>query len=431
MPSRLSAALVLLMLSCSAALYAAEIEDFIARGDYRGAYELAQKQAPLREGDSDFDYLYALAALESGHADEAVFALERVVANRPGDHRARLELARALFMIGDYPSAAQQFRMVRDTDPPENVALRIDGFLQQIALREQARRYQLDGNLQIALGHDDNINSATSNSEIRVPALGIVQLSEDASRQQDDFSEVLANGYAARMLNKKDRLFLSAAASARDHRNSDTFDTISYSLGVGYQGERSGFHIKVPLQRDTLYVGNDKVRDVNKIGIEVVMDSKPWLAPHYYLQFGNLDYAAQTDRNARYYLSGAGISANIAGTTNISLSTFFGNEGMDDSAADHFGRRYFGARAALNQGLGRNHRLYLNLSWQSSGYHAVYPAFGITRSDEFYQAVAGWRWKTGRHLALRTEIQYYDNQSNIALFDYDRTQIMASLEAGL
>ena len=40
------------------------------------------------EGDGNFDYIYGVAAIDTGHASEGVFALERVLIQFPGDSKA-------------------------------------------------------------------------------------------------------------------------------------------------------------------------------------------------------------------------------------------------------------------------------------------------------------------------------------------------------
>src|SRR5436190_22058297 len=58
------------------------------------AYALLAPLQSERAGEADFDYLLALAALDSGKPAEAVFALERFLAANPDHGPARLEWAR-------------------------------------------------------------------------------------------------------------------------------------------------------------------------------------------------------------------------------------------------------------------------------------------------------------------------------------------------
>ena len=68
------------------------------------AFDLLSPLEATRAGDPDFDAALGIAANEVGQFARAVFALERVLATQPENARARAELARALFAIGDTAS---------------------------------------------------------------------------------------------------------------------------------------------------------------------------------------------------------------------------------------------------------------------------------------------------------------------------------------
>ena len=66
-----------------------------------------------RAGNPDFDYLLGIAALDSGHGERAVFALERVLAVQPSNALARAEIARAYLFIGEKDTARREFENVK------------------------------------------------------------------------------------------------------------------------------------------------------------------------------------------------------------------------------------------------------------------------------------------------------------------------------
>ena len=57
------------------------------------AYELLLPLEAQRAGDPAFDYLLGIAALDSGHRERAIFALERVLAVQPDNALARFEMS--------------------------------------------------------------------------------------------------------------------------------------------------------------------------------------------------------------------------------------------------------------------------------------------------------------------------------------------------
>jgi hypothetical protein len=65
------------------------------------AYQLLVQYEINWSGEDAFDYLFGVAALDSGHAGDAIFSLQRLVARQPDFSGARLELARAYYDVGD------------------------------------------------------------------------------------------------------------------------------------------------------------------------------------------------------------------------------------------------------------------------------------------------------------------------------------------
>src|SRR3546814_15830859 len=80
-----------------------------------------------RAGDPDFDYIYGLAAADSGKPAEAIIAFQRVLAVQPDNALARAELARAHALAGDIDTARAHFDpVVQDPSLPDPVRQRFD-----------------------------------------------------------------------------------------------------------------------------------------------------------------------------------------------------------------------------------------------------------------------------------------------------------------
>ena len=65
------------------------------------AYDLLQTFEDELAGNTEYDYLYGVAALDSGEPRKAIFAFQRAVMTDPNFAGARMELARAYFEIGE------------------------------------------------------------------------------------------------------------------------------------------------------------------------------------------------------------------------------------------------------------------------------------------------------------------------------------------
>ena len=94
------------------------LKQLVAAGNNQAAWSQAQAMRNQWESDTAFDTLYGSLALANGKPHEAVFALERVIVQEPGNVQARFYLAKAYFESGDKENAQTQFLAVRNSNPP-------------------------------------------------------------------------------------------------------------------------------------------------------------------------------------------------------------------------------------------------------------------------------------------------------------------------
>jgi tetratricopeptide (TPR) repeat protein len=186
------------LLFASAHLLAAEdqspvpaMEALVTQEQYQQAFALGQENLNEWEGDPDFDYIFGLAALESGDANDSFFALEKVAATATDSGLralARLELARAYFVTNNLTAPEKLFNAVLATNPPPNVQQNIQFFLQLIAARQNAQTPTLNWTVSPVIGSDSNANSATSNGLIDTPLIGQIELDPAGQETEDNFS---------------------------------------------------------------------------------------------------------------------------------------------------------------------------------------------------------------------------------------------------
>ncbi|MFP6681395.1 MAG: tetratricopeptide repeat protein, partial [Gammaproteobacteria bacterium] len=131
------------LLACGTA-HCADVEDdnpitraqaLVDAGKANEALTLLRPFQPQLEGEPAFDYVFGLAALDSGYAVEAIFALERVVDTVPNHGPARAELARAYLALGEVDDAKAEFEKVKEIgDLPPEAKQTIDRYLTGIEL---------------------------------------------------------------------------------------------------------------------------------------------------------------------------------------------------------------------------------------------------------------------------------------------------------
>lgn len=110
----------------------AQARQMVINGQMQDAYDALSPHEFQLAGDPDYDYLLGTAAVDTGHADLAIFSLERALEQRPSFAGARVELARAYYEIGDNEKARYHFNYLLGQNPPPAVQQVITSYLRSI-----------------------------------------------------------------------------------------------------------------------------------------------------------------------------------------------------------------------------------------------------------------------------------------------------------
>lgn len=399
------------------------LENLINSGQAQRAYELAAAQQAERAGDPVFDFTFGLAAIESGHPQDALFAFERVLDAQPLDQRARLELARAHFMLGNYEQARQLFETVQASNPPARVRDNIQHFLDQMKPRISQRDRQEGAGVTFRSGIDSNINSATEVENITLPVGLVLTLDENSRAISSEFYELAVNASHLQLLRKDSGLFTTF--SLNDHRNAGygEFDLRVTGVGFGYLRKWEGQTLRIPVQWQMVEVDRAMFRTSRGLGVEWGFE----VAQQQLALFGQWAQQRHNDseslRDVDLLLSGAAWSHELTEwRLRGSASLYVANERALDSAYDYFGRRYLGGRLALTWQPAPGHELQLGWSQQAIRHAATHPVFGKERADGYRQLELEWNWRFAPHWTLGLGFSNVDNQSNIELYRYGRRQ---------
>ncbi len=176
----------------AAAEMADRLQSKIDRRDYEAAADLAHQHEMELAGLPTFDLVAGLAHLYADRPDRAVHYFERVVLVDPGHDRGRLELARALFAVGDYEAARGHFETVMERNPPEPVAARAQRFIAAIDQRLADRQASFTAWVEGRFGYDDNVLASSDDILEITDPLEIVTIGIDDTSESDLFLEGLA-----------------------------------------------------------------------------------------------------------------------------------------------------------------------------------------------------------------------------------------------
>ncbi|MCC6068619.1 tetratricopeptide repeat protein [Ferrovum sp. PN-J185] len=115
-------------------------------------------------GNPKFDYYFAIAAIDSGHAAIGITTLERLLAIYPENDKARLELARAYFLTENYEKAKLEFNKILEKKIPHKLKTTIKRYLFDIDQHDPVTRTTKSGYLNIMVGQNTNSITETLGS---------------------------------------------------------------------------------------------------------------------------------------------------------------------------------------------------------------------------------------------------------------------------
>jgi outer membrane protein len=423
-------ATILLCVSLGAAADAVtdRAKQLLDRHDAEAAYKLLLPLEAQRAGDPEFDYLLGIAALDAGDRERAVFALERVLAVQPDNLRARAEIARAYLAGGEREAAKREFEAVRARQVPAEVRATIDRFLSAIAAAEHTR---VDSYLELAFGYDTNVNSATPNSTIAIPAQGnsAFTLSPSLTETDDHFLGFAAGTNFTRKLNLAWSVVGGFSGNFRQNQNQSAFDTDTFDGSIGVRYRRGLEAVTVGAQGQHFAVDTSRYRMTGGLIGQWQHSFDERTQATVFGQYASLHYPTQVVRNAHRGIVGVAYAQAFTGeyAPAVFVSLYGGEEKQVADAFPHLGHKPVGARLGGQWRLGGGLSAFGSVSYERRKYGGIEPLFLVTREDKQTDVNLGlsYLWRSATTLLLVAS--HTSNSSNVVLNDFDRTVIGVSV----
>lgn len=411
-----------------------EMNNLNNSGQYQQAYALGSENLEEWEGDPEFDFAYGLAALETGNANEAVFALERVAATSTDGvlrERSRLELARAYFVTNNLTAAENLFNVVLANNPPANVRQNIEAFLQLIEARRNEQSASFTWTISSVVGSDDNINSATSNSFIDTPLIGEIELDPAGQQTDDEYSNTTIAMNFNYPFTRDRSLDFNVNLGHLDNFSTNQFDIDNMRAAVAYAWGNDVNRFRHGVSVGQVNLNGDGFQDSVALNSSWQrVGSNGWYqsasVAYTQIEYDTSNNPSNSLRDVDQFLVTGGLT-NIQGQFTHSFNLYHANEDPENpNGGSHNGRRFTGLAYSLLYRLNAQHTPFLRASAQDVKHDDEHPVFfNTTRSDDNRSLTFGWFWQVGRGFQLTAEASYTDNSSNIELFDYSRFKYQA------
>lgn len=399
--------------------------ELLKQKNYKNAYELLEPLESERAGDVDYDYMLGVAAIEHGEVSRGVFALERVLAQQPNNLNARAMIAKGYFKGGEAENAKAEFQNILGQNPDSELTKLIEDNMSAVN-KATGQATTFAAFIDFAYGFDSNINSATSNSSVSAPGIapGLNLTLADASREQSSKFMALTGGASFRTpLTKGLSLFGAAQASTRTNWNESAFDPSYTDFTLGLTYKRFIDQFTVALQRNNFDIDGDRFRKSHGVTGQWQRQVNDRNQVSVFAQTSDFNYPSTSVRDAQRTIVGAGWGHAFTGDKApvVFSSVYFGKEEADDSDFDFLSNDIYGARVGGQVVIHYKLVAYANASYEIREHDETDPAFLSKREDDQFDISIGMRYLPLPGWTIRPQLSYLHNDSNISLFDFDRT----------
>lgn len=399
-----------------------------------GQFELAYKTAqsnPQLIGDVHFDFLYGVAAINVGRVSEGLLALERHLAAVPANDRARLELARGYFLLGEYTRARAEFEFVLRYNPPAGVRKNIAGYLQAMQVREVSDR-RATGRFyaETGLGYDSNVNGGTFRDELQL-AFGAVSLAGSPSQEvSDGYAQVAVGGQKLMRVSNQMSVFAGADLDHRANFKQHIYDLTNGSAYMGFTQLSGPALWRVTLGFNQMRVDHRRYRDMYSLSTDATLSLGPDWTLMGFGQYGEMRHASADEvRDARSYSLGmmltrifsdlpwapsAGVRVSLTRENNLRL--------REDLSRNMPLLRVFAGVTPMER-----LRVTLGITAYRQNFRAEDIGFGTRRSDSSVGVDLVANYAIDESWSLRGEAVWLRNQSNQDLYDSNRSAASVKL----
>ena len=425
-----AACLITLLLAMSMVTCAhAEVDELVRQargllesGKARQAFDLLGPHETARSGDADFDVTLGISSNEIGQFTKAVFALERALTVSPGDSRARAELGRALFALGDTVAAKRVLQEVRQEPIPYEAARTIDYFLTAIERTEEAARSSVGVHVEAASGHDTNINSGQANAGVAVPAFGglVFTLAPEGVKTADTFYTLAAGISGRQLIQPRWSWINNLKGDYRLHKENDAYDTrqTEFNSGLSYRYDKHEFSAVV--QAGRYGVANVTLRQQHGFIGEWIYRLDGFRQLTGYVQTGRLTYPTQRIRDVDRHVIGAAYAHVFSSGLTMFTGVYAGVENERAANAAQLGHRLDGVRTGLQKPLSRDWAAFTNLSFERRKFGGFDPLFLTARTDRQTNLTLGLAWVPARSWRVTQQLAYLWNNSTVVISDFEK-----------
>ncbi len=390
---------------------------------YDLAYQALSERADLYSGDTEFDYLLGIAALEFGKPEEAVLALERVLINNPGNPQARAEIGRAYLMVKEIKTAKRQFEAVARQKLPPKVKSVIAQYIDALSREANQPSMIVSPSIRIEMGFDNNVNVGSAEDRwLLADGTQVFPLPPSQPRK----SAMLGIGGAINLtspINGRVQWITGLRGMVHRYPSAHTLDQEQVDLSTGLAYRKDCHQFKMLGQFQRIHVDGDKFRDATGVVGQWQCDVNARRQVGVFAQRFELRFPNDDARDASRQAMGLSFAQQLSSVTNtvllssIQLGREYSRAGLENLSFD-----FTGFRMLLSASLSADWRGQVGINWEQRRFDGAEPLFGVIRNDRQTEVRLGLESVIDKHWTLQPQVVVTRNRSTLAPSDYRRTR---------
>lgn len=419
------------------------------QGNPKQAYvDLIKHEAELA-GNLDYDYLLGVAALDSGKLDDAIIAFERVLAINANHAGAQMDLARTYFMAGSYDLAEAAFKQLAESNPPAIAKQTINRYLEAIENRKRQTTAGWSGYAELGIGYDTNITGVPSDfGAAAQQSFGIIGI--EATGNSVERKAAFGNASGALEyhlpLSRGWSLFAGGEGKFRGYNGESSFNSVTAEGRAGgafndgpvqwrFLGSYQGFNQEGEAPGEPKPTNDRRTANVQGEW-KYQYDTRSQVG-------AGLNYTeVRFPTNALEDFDQVMLSASwlrsfeTKGVPLVYLGAFITDDKavnkLDDGVTDK-SKNLAGVRSYVQYSLTPTLNLFNGLGFvyrKDKDSYARATEVEIGR-DKFVEFLLGVNWQFRKACAVRTQYVYTKNNSNIAIYDFDRNEVSTAVRCEL
>lgn len=410
--------------------------ELVRNGKPAEAYTLLEPLEFEHSGEMRFDYLIGIAALDSGKPDKATLAFERVLAVNPDFAAARLDMARAYYQLRDFQRAKTEFAAVLKQNPPEAARANIQKYLDAIDAQKEGKRISITAYVEGAVGHDSNVNYSTAQQQVFVDRFGTIGPLDPSNVQvADNYRALAAGGEIEYGFNPNWGLYAGVDVLKRNNNTYTKFDALSLDAHAGVSFETGFDRVRVGILGGQYDLGGSRNNDTSGFKGEwrhLLSPANQLNAFAQQVNYRFTDLVMQPNDFDQQAIGLEWVHVLLNGQSTLFGSVHYGNEkdvspiitvasptgGRNDGA-----KRFSGLRVGGQTAFDEETTLFANAGMQNGDYSKVNYYFQRKRNDRLHDMTIGANWHWSKLWTLRPQLTYTRNNSNIAIYEYDRKDV--------